>query len=102
MQLQKEKAQLSYEIMKQFAPLMDSANELYEKTEPLLEHFEVLIEAFRELDQEKKDLFKTFMGLFSEYIDGNEKNYNDFKQAYTFLSEKTISLVDEYKTISGL
>ena len=81
MQNKKEKAQLSYEILKQFAPYMDRSNELYEKVDPMLEQFEVLIESFRDLDEEKKALFKTFMELFSSYIDDNEKAYNELKEA---------------------
>lgn len=102
MQLQKEKAQLSFEIMKKFAPYMDHSNELNEKVEPLLEQFEVLIESFRDLDEDKKTLFKTFMGLFSDFIDHTEKNQEELKEAYTFLSDKTLSLVDEYKAMQGL
>lgn len=93
MPLQKEKARFAFETLKRFAPYMDHRNEQLELTEALLEQFEILAASLNGLDEAQKTAFRSFMGLFSTYVDGQEQLHAELKTAYTYLSEQTVSLI---------
>ena len=93
MSLQKEKARFAFEILKRFAPYMDHCNEQQERTEALLEQFEIVTESLRDLDESKKAAFRSFMDLFSTYIDEQEQLQAELKAAYAYLSGQTVSLI---------
>jgi hypothetical protein len=95
MPVEKEKARFAFEILKRFAPHMDHSNEQQERTEALLEQFEIVTESLRDLDETKKDGFRSFMGLFSTYIDEQEQLHTELKMAYDYLSEQTVSLITD-------
>lgn len=93
MSLQKEKARFAFEILKRFAPYMDQRNEQQERTEGLLEQFEILAEALQGPEEAQKQAFRSFMELFSTYIDGQEQLHAELKTAYGYLSEQTVALI---------
>jgi len=93
MSVQKEKARFAFEVLRRFAPYMDHRNEQLEQTEVLLEQFEVLAESLQGLEEAQKAAFRSFMELFSTFIDGQEQLHEELKTAYGYLSQQTVSLI---------
>ncbi|MFT3910134.1 MAG: hypothetical protein QM737_11955 [Ferruginibacter sp.] len=97
----KEKAHLSVEVLDKFAPYMDNSTELFQKMGGMISNFGVLVESFSELPEEQKKEFIKFITVFQDYIDSATSNYNDLRGFYSYMTQTTNMLIEEFKMAIG-
>lgn len=98
----KERANLSVEIMNQFAPYMDHSTRVFQQMGEMITGFGKLIEAVSDMPENQRREFMSFVQSLNSYIEAATANHNELRQFYAFLTITTNQIIQEFKASIGM
>ncbi len=98
----KERANLSVEILNQFAPYMDHSTNLFKQMGELVSGFGKLMESVSEMPEPQRRDFMPFVQSLNSYVEGATGNFNELRQFYSFLTVTTNQSIADLKASIGM